>query len=125
MNDRQLDLKKKELREEMNSKGFGWINGTFHKPPQEYRLRQEELACIDMINSILCYNCKGMTDAAKVLEHEEKSRYNYLAGYVDVLGREKVVELIQEQINSIADTRDGVFTDSEGLSYSSIIWKEE
>ena len=125
MNDRQLDRIKKELRDEMKAKGFGWIDGKFYKPPKEYEIRQQELSCIDMINSILCYNCKGMTDAIEVLEHEEKSHYNYLADYVTKLGREKVIELIQGQIDSIDSVKMNIYTDSDGLSYSSIIWKEE
>lgn len=125
MNDKQLDQAKKQLREEMNALGFGWINGNYIKPPKEYELRRKALSCIDMINSILCYNCQGFTDAEAVMQYEEKSYYNYLADYVKELGRDKVVALIQGQIDSIAGVRNGVHIDSEGLSYNSIVWKEE
>lgn len=123
MNDKQFEQKERELRAEMTSKGFGWINGKYIKPPKEYELRTRELNCISMINSILCYNCRGFKDAESVLKYEEKSHHNYLADYVKALGRDKVIALIQDQIDSIAGIKDGVFTDSEGLTYSSIIWK--
>lgn len=125
MNDKQLDQAKKQLREEMNSHGFGWIDGKYIKPPEEYRLRDRELWCIEMINSILCYNCQGFTNAEAVMQYEEKSYYNYLAEYVELFGRDKVVALIQGQIDSIAGVRNCVHIDSEGLSYNSIVWKEE
>lgn len=123
MNDKMLEQKKKELKEEMNAKGFGWIDGKYTKPPEEYELRDSELRCIDMINSILCYNCEGYTDAEKVMQYEENSRYNYLADYVELFGRDKVVALIQEQIDSIDSVNVSVYTDSEGLTYNSINWK--
>lgn len=124
MNDKQFEQIKRELRAEMTAKGVGWINGTYIKPSKEYELRTKELDCISMINSILCYSCRGFKDAESVLQYEEKSYHNYLSDYVKTLGRDKVIILIQDQINSIAEIKDGVFTDNEGLTYSSIIWRE-
>ena len=49
---------------------------------------------------------------------------NYLADYVEALGRDKVIALIQGQIDSIDHIEQNVFADSEGLMYNSIIWKE-
>ena len=123
MNDKMLEQKKKELREEMNANGFGWINGNYIKPPRGYMLRDRELSCIDMINSILCYNCAGYKDAEQVMRYEETSYHNYLADYVELFGRDKVVALIQDQINSIDNINHSVYTDSEGLTYNSINWK--
>ena len=125
MNDNQLKQAQKQLREEMNALGFGWIDGKYIKPPQEYELRERELSCISMINSILAYGCRGYLIAEKVMAHEESRRYNYLADYVEVLGREKVVALIQAQIDSIDHVAQNVFVDDEGLMYNSIIWKGE
>lgn len=122
MNDRTLEQKRKELRKEMKAQGFGWIDGKYIKPPKEYEMREKELSCIDMINSILCYNCREYEDAEKVMEYEEKSYHNYLADYVGLFGRRKVINLIQGQIDSI----DGVKyagTDSEGVTYNGIVWK--
>lgn len=125
MTDRQLDQARKQLREEMNSQGFGWIDGKYIKPPEEYELRSKELDCIDMIDSILAYQGAGMTDAEAVMRMEERAYYNYLADYVKLFGRDKVVALIQEQIDSIDYVQYRVYTDSEGCTYNSIIWKED
>ena len=54
MNDKQFEQAKKQLREDMRAIGCGWINGNYIKPPKEYALREEELSCVNMINSILC-----------------------------------------------------------------------
>ena len=123
MNEKMLEEKRKELREEMNANGFGWLDGKYIKPPKGYEIRDRELSCIDMINSILCYNCKGYKDAEKVMEYEEKAYHNYLAEYVELLGRNRVISLIQEQIDSIDSISHAVFTDSEGVVYNSINWK--
>ena len=123
MNDKQFEQKKQELREEMKSLGFGWINGEYIKPPKEYELRSEELSCISMINSILAYGCHGFT-AEEVMKHEEKSYHNYLAEYVELFGRDKVITLIQGQIDSMTGIKYCVFTDNEGVNYNSIQWKE-
>lgn len=123
MNDKQLELAKHTLREEMNALNFGWIDGKYIKPPHEYELRTMELSCISMINSILAYSCHGYT-AEEVMAHEESAYRNYLADYVEALGRDKVIALIQGQIDSIDHIEQNVFADSEGLMYNSIIWKE-
>ena len=123
MTDNQLEQKTRALRDEMNAQGFGWIHGKYIKPPKEYELRQQELSCINMINSILAYDWFGQ-DAEWVMQHEEKAYKNYLAEFVALFGRKKVVELIQGQINSIKSIMRNVHTDSEGLSYNSIVWNE-
>lgn len=124
MTDKQLNQAKQQLREEMHAKGYGWINGNYIHPSKQYKIREEELSCIEMINSILAYEGAGMTDAEAVMQMEERNYYNYLAKYVDVLGREKVVALIQGQIYDIDYVQHNVHTDSEGCSYNSIVWKE-
>lgn len=125
MTDKQLNQAKKALREEMNAKGYGWINGNYIKPPKKYYLRDREIWCIEMINSILAYQGAGMTNAEEVMQMEERAYYNYLAEYVEVFGRDKVVALIQGQIDSMSHVKSAVFTDSEGLTYNAIIWKDE
>ena len=124
MTKNQLEQAKKQLREEMRAKGYGAFAGGYRKPPQEYHLRNQELWCIEMINSILAYGCHGYT-AEQVMQAEERGYRNYLADYVKELGRARVVELIQGQIDSIAYVRSGVYTDYEGVTYNSIVWKEE
>ena len=121
MTDKQYEQKKEELRKEMNAQGFGWINGKYIKPPKEYELRERELSCISMINSILAYNWFG-EDAEQVMQYEEKAYKNYLAEYVALFGRKHVVALIQDQIDSISTIKRNVHTDGEGVSYNSIVW---
>ena len=120
MTNKQLELAEREFR----AKGYGWIDGKYHEPPKKYKILEEEFSCIRMINSILAYQGAGMTDAEAVMQMQERRFYNYLAEYVDMFGRDKVVALIQGQIDSIDHVEHGVYTDSEGLTYNSIIWKE-
>jgi hypothetical protein len=126
MNDLRLEQAEKQLREEMKSQGYGWINGRYNKPPAElgFEKRQKELSCISMINSIVAYHWFGQS-AEEIVQMEENSKYNYLADYIDVLGRDRVVELTQGQIDDIERIARCTFTDGEGISYNAIIWKEE
>lgn len=125
MNDKQFEQAKKQLREEMHAIGCGWINGNYIKPPKEYALREEELDCISMINSILCYRLRWEKDAAIVLQEDRSKKYSYLSEYVESLGETKVIQLIQNQIDDIAYIKNSVYTDGEGLTYNSIVWKNE
>lgn len=124
MTDKQLEQTRKALRVEMNSQGFGWIDGNYITPPKEYKLCEEKLSCIDMINSILAYQGAGMTDAEVVMQMEERAYHNYLAKYVELFGRDEVVALIQGQIDDIDYVKHCVYTDNEGCTYNSIVWKE-
>ena len=119
MTDKQLN----QIRAEIRAKGYGWINGTYHKPPKEYELLEKELYCIEMINSILAYGGFGYT-AEQVLVRDECLYNSYLDHYVKELGRDKVVALIQGQIDSIDYVKHNVGRDSEGVTYNSIAWKE-
>ena len=121
MNDMELKMEYKKLRDA----GCGWKNGIYYKGTPEQEKRKRELSCVEMINSILAYNCRGYSVAKDVLEHEKKNFYhNYLAPYITELGENRVLELIQEQIDSIDTVEVGVSCDSEGLYYNSIKWKE-
>lgn len=122
MNKQMQKQKEQELLQEMKEHGYGWIDGKYIEPPEEYKLRRQELFCISMIDSILAYGGFGRT-AKQVLHNQEKSYHNYLEGYVEVLGRDRVIELIQGQIDSIASISNGVFTDGEGCTYNSINYK--
>ena len=126
MNEAQLEQKKKILNEEMIEKGYGWVGGIYTRPPARYEKRYHELWCIDMINSILCYDCRGYEKAEEVLRYEERiASRNYLSEYVKQLGRNKVLDLIQGQIDSISKVEEKVFVDEDGFAYHSIIWKEQ
>ena len=121
MNDFELKIEKKKLVDA----GCGWKNGVYHKGTPEQETRKRELSCIEMINSILAYNCRGYSSPKEVLEHEKKNLYhNYLEPYTTELGEDRVLELIQGQIDSIDTVEVGVSRDSEGVYYNSIKWKE-
>ena len=117
MTDKELELKKEILR----NRGVSQYKKT--GSPKEIK-QAIELSCIEMINSILAYNGFGF-DAEEVMKMEEISWHNYLEDYVKKLGRERVVELIQNQIDDIEQIQHCVFTDEEGVTYNSIIWKNK
>lgn len=128
MTDRELEKAKAALR---NS-----TRGKFIKDyTDEERRKYVELGCIEMINSILAYNPweKGVTTAEEIMEQEEDGYYNYLAKYVDGqreyglpgLGRDAVIDLIQGQMDDIEGIDRDVHTDSEGVSYNSIRFREK
>ena len=115
MTDNQMNLIRKQLPLITQVPWSQWT--------EEQKRIDRELSCINMINSILAYDWSGQ-DAEWVMQHEEKAYHNYLAGYVEMFGREKVVELIQAQIDSIKEIKRNVHADSEGCSYNSIVWNE-
>ena len=123
MTDKQLEIEEKKLRELMKLDGYGWIDGKYIKPPKMYEDRGRELSCISMINSILAYNWFGQT-AEDIMLMEERGYKNYLAEYVELFGRKYVVMLIEKQMDDIDHIERNVFTDGEGLTYNSIVWKE-
>jgi len=94
----------------------------------EERRLYNELSCRSMINSILAYteiDWKGNRPSAKEIVDEQDKKYkNYLKSYIDSLGRDRVIELVQEQMDRIENVLWSVDTDSEGLSYNSIRFKE-
>ena len=115
MTDKQMDLIRKQLPARTRVPWKDWT--------EEQKQIDRELSCISTINSILAYGGLGY-DAETIMKREEESYHNYLADYVKLFGRKKVIELIQGQINSIERIAYNVATDSEGCSYNSIIWNE-
>lgn len=120
MNDIELERERQKLR----AVGYGWVNGVFNEGTPEQKIRARELECIEMINSILAYDCKGYSKAKDVLEYQKNAYHNYLEDDIKKLGESKVLELIQGQIDSIDMVDESVFRDSEGLYYNSIKWKD-
>lgn len=81
--------------------------------PEQKQLHRE-LDCREMINSCLCYGSSFL-----------KSRYS--EPYVKELGKERVLELYNEQKVDFdkAIVLHNVYEDSEGVSYNSIKWEDE
>ena len=125
----ELDKAKQEFRDEQKKLGVGWFGPERMKYvplPDDMKKREREFACIEMINSILAYSPKrSVYTAEEILEDDLNSHPSYLKDDVDVLGKERVVELIQGQMDDIEGVDTDVYTDGEGVSYNSIRWKRE
>lgn len=83
--------------------------------PEEKEVHKR-ISCINMINSIIAY--EGL-DMDYILSNK------YMADHLEGLGLLTVMELAQAQIDDVAYIKHGVYTDSEGCSYNSIVWKEK
>lgn len=77
-------------------------------------------SCIDMINSIICYNeCNTPEDVV--------FRYSghYLDKYIKVFGLNSVLDMAAEQLSDIVAVTRNVFTDSEGRTYNSLVFRDD
>lgn len=82
--------------------------------------RHDKLSCIDMINSIICYNeCNTPEDVV--------FRYSghYLDKYIKAFGLNNVLDMAAEQLNDIVAVTRNVFTDSEGCTYNSLVFRDD
>ena len=83
-----------------------------------------EKRCINMLNSMIAYDWDRKETAKEFLDRIEGTHtYDYIKKYVDELGKDKVAELMQRQIDDV-DRIAYAGTDSDGVSYNSIIWKD-
>lgn len=82
--------------------------------------RYDKLSCISMINSIICYNeCNTPEDVV--------FRYSrsYLDKYIRQFGLSAVLDMAAEQLSDIVAVEQNVFTDSEGCSYNSLVFRDD
>lgn len=114
----------KQEEDDLRKQGVGWVNGEYHKGTPEQEKRMKELSCCEMLDSIICYGPK-FTNGEDVVAYEENNYRNYLEDYIKDLGRERVVELAQEQLEDIKEIIKDVGTDSEGVMYNSIKYVDE
>lgn len=79
-----------------------------------------ELACREMINSILIY---GYLDNTIDEIYEDK----YLRNYKKDISEERIKELIKEQQEDLKKSKinNSVYTDDEGVTYNSVSWYDE
>lgn len=83
-----------------------------------------EKRCINMLNSMIAYDWDRKETAKEFLDRIEGTHtYKYIEKYIDELGKDKVAELMQRQIDDV-DRIVYAATDSDGLDYNSIIWKD-
>ena len=92
-----------------------WITDRSNWNKKQQRI-DAELSCIEMIDSIICY---GSCDYDYVINNR------YLESYIDELGLDKVKELVKGQIDEKPYIKRDVYTDNEGLTYNSLIFKDE
>lgn len=100
----------KKIRKEIP----GFRNGVACNLTAEQKQLHRELDCREMINSCLCYGSNFL-----------ESRYS--EPYIQDLGRERVLEIYNEQkINfDKAIVLHNVYEDGEGITYNSIKWEDE
>lgn len=121
MTDFELSQAKRQLSEQMRKTSIE--NG---KPTPEQRREYEKLLCVEMINSVIAYDWYEGQTAKRLLDWELNDRYHsYLEEYVSKFGYDEVLALVQGQLDDIVYIERDVFTDNEGLSYNSIIWKNK
>ncbi len=101
MNSKEIEKIKREMYNSENWKDENSME----------RIIYEEMTCRSMIVSCLIYgnNIYGS---------------RYVMEYIDILGEQRVLELCKEQeeyFNTKCKVVENVYTDSEGLSYNSLI----
>ena len=95
------------------------------KRMRQNALERKKLSCISMIHSVIAYDWNERDNGQQMVEKELQRKYSYLKDYVEELGMEAVVKYAQECIDQVDYIKRNTYTDGEGLSYNSIIWKEE
>lgn len=89
---------------------------------ENYYKEYDEISTIEMIHSILTYSPKENWNVDYIMENK------YMNNYIDKLGEDKVRELAQQEVDEYinnAIVNQDVYTDSEGVSYNSITFKNE
>ena len=92
----------------------------------DFMRRYEYKNAWGMVVSILAYdwNKNDGETAKQLLDWELNDRYHsYLEEYVKLLGYDTILNLIQQEMDDIDHIEQAVFTDSDGLTYNSIIYK--
>lgn len=86
-----------------------------------------ELNCIEMINSCLIYGDDPFRVIHKWWYGHGYCDKSYMSEYEEILGKERVKELVDQQREefSHAIIKHGVYTDSEGCTYNSVIYADE
>ena len=78
---------------------------------------KELVSCKSMIESCVVYG--NSADPKKLLADDWK----YMSRYVDSLGEETVLKMIQMAIDGIEENVKDAYTDSEGCTYNKVTWK--
>ena len=97
----------------------------WEKWTDEQKTLYEELSCRIMINSFLTYG--GIRSFWYESPFRPPYDNSYSAKYVRSLGLKRVQDLVIEQEADYAKAKviHGTYTDSEGVTYNSVIWGDE
>ena len=76
MNASTLEKRKKELHEKINAQCKQFPGMKLVIKDKKLINERDELSCIEMINSLLCYDCVGFKNAEEVMQKEEKESLN-------------------------------------------------
>lgn len=93
----------------------------YHKTKRQQK-QFDILSTLDRIDSILAYH-PGGSSAKEILDKDLSSKYSYLKQYVNMFSYHFVWACINSQLKSIDKINTNVFTDDEGISYNSVIYK--
>lgn len=117
---RQLDNREKTLYNNIRKRlGTNDLMGTREQWTDAERQEYSEIRCISMIHSILAYAYKS----DYTVDHIVGNRY--MKRYIDELGEDRVKVLAAEEIEEFKKaTIKYAGTDSEGVSYNQVIFKE-
>lgn len=121
MNNKKLEQYEYKLYAEMRERK---AKGEDPFKDADFKRRYDYKSAWKMIGSVLAYNWQNGQSAKELLDWELNNRYHsYLKEYVDKLGYDTILNLTQQEMDDIAYIKRAVFTDSDGLTYNSIVYK--
>ena len=121
MENKKLEQYKNKLYAEMRERK---AKGEDPFKDADFKRRYIYKSAWEMIESVLAYNWQSGKSAKEFLDWELNDRYHsYLEEYVKLLGYDTILNLIQQEMDDIDHIEQAVFTDSDGLTYNSIIYK--
>lgn len=127
MTDKELH----KLEDELNEKYYGdkprFPDNLKMPISEEDKRRFEEIRCIEMINSCLAYGDDPYKVHDKWWYGHGYCKRTYMSDYEDKLGVEAVKKLVEQQREefSKATILKNTHTDSEGVSYNTVIFADE
>lgn len=116
MTGKQIETREREIRDAIKARNNDEFMASSKYATEDEEKELQEIATRRMVNSIVCYG------GLKVGEYD---REHYFTREDKVLGKERVNQIIADQIEFFrnhAKVHSGVYTDSEGCSYNSIEW---
>ena len=91
---------------------------------EDFKRRYDYKSAWEMIGSVLAYDWEEGQSAKELLDWELNDRYHsYLKDYVEEFGYDTILNLVQQEMDDIDHINKAVFIDSDGLTYNSIVYK--